>query len=192
MQTDKQAEKLYFENEKYIEQTIQRQFPNHQTFIAAHGLSKDDLIQYGRIGLYRACKTYDSSKGYQMRSHAIRNIIWMINDELTKDSLNNVDNKSLILMDKNSLDLPVSSENGEELCLHDVIGKKESGYIEIEAKNILDSLGNRLPEQLFKVVEMRYKGHTFAQIGEELGVTAQYCSKLLKNNKSNVKDLIFA
>lgn len=192
MQTDKQAEKLYFENEKYIEQTIQRQFPNHQTFIAAHGLSKDDLIQYGRIGLYRACKTYDSSKGYQMRSHAIRNIIWMINDELTKDSLNNVDNKSLILLDKNSLDLIVSSDNGEELSLNDVIGEVEDGYVEVEAKNILESIGSKLPEQLFRIVEMRYKGHTFKEIGNELGVTAQYCSRLLKKNKLNVRNLILA
>lgn len=192
MQTDKQAEELYFEYEKYIEQTIQRQFPLHQSFTAAHGLSKDDLIQYGKIGLYRACKTFDEKKGTSMRNYAIQNIIWMINDELPKDSLNNIDNKSLILMDKNSLDLPVSSENGEELCLHDVVGKKEAGYVEIEAEDILDSLGNRLPEQLFKVVEMRYKGHTYKEIGNELGVTAQYCSALLNKNKSNVRNLILA
>lgn len=192
MQTDKQAEKLYFECEKYIEQTIQRRYPNRKSFVATHGLDEDDLIQYGRIGLYRACKTFNPTKGKSMQNYAIQSIIWMINDELTKDSLNNVDNKSLILLDKNSLDNKFSAENGEDLYLHDVIGEEDGGYKDIDEKSILESLADRLPEQLFKVVEMRYQGHTFTEIGEALGVTAQYCSALLKRNKSNVSELIFA
>ena len=132
MQTDKQAEKLYSEYEDLIVPTIYRQFPLHKEFIAVHGLEMDDLIQYGRIGLYRACKNFDDSKGKSMRSHAIDNIIWKINDELTKDSLNNVDNKSLVLLDKNSLDTKFSTEESEDLYLHDVVGKEEGVYRDIE------------------------------------------------------------
>ena len=192
MQTDQQAEKLYQQYERFILPTIYKQYPLYKSFAATHGLELDDLIQYGRIGLYGACKSFDEAKGMSMRSHAIQRIIWMINDELTKDSLNNIDNKSLVLLDKNSLDLPVSSENGEELCLHDVIGEEENGYVEIEVEGILNSLGNKLPDQLFKVVEMRYKGHTFKEIGAELGVSDKYCHALLNRNKSIVSNLILA
>ena len=192
MQTNQQAEKLYHEYEKYILPTIYKQYPLYKSFAATHGLELDDLIQYGRVGLYKACKSFNRTGDYKMKGHAIQNIIWAINVELKKDSLNNIDNKSLVLLDKNSLDLPVSSENGEELCLHDVIGEEENGYVEIEANNILHSLGNKLPEQLFKVVEMRYKGHTFKEIGAELGVSDRYCHALLNRNKSIVSDLILA
>lgn len=192
MQTDKQAEKLYFEYEPCIEQTIQRQFPLHQSFTAAHGLSKDDLIQYGRIGLYRACKSFDSTKGKSMRNYAIQSIIWMINDELTKDSLNNVDNKSLILLDKNSLDLIVSSDNGEELSLNDVIGELDSGYNDIEVENLIESIRGTVSDRLIDIVKLKYDGYTFVEIGKAIGVSSQACEQLLKKNKSKLKQLLFA
>lgn len=192
MQTDKQAEELYFECEKYIEQTIQRQFPNRKSFTATHGLDEDDLIQYGRIGLYRACKSFDSSKGKSMRNYAIQSIIWMINDELTKDSLNNIDNKSLILLDKNSLDLIVSSDNGEELSLNDVIGELDSGYNDVEVENLIESIRGTVSDRLIDIVKLKYDGYTFVEIGKAIGVSSQACEQLLKKNKSKLKQLLFA
>lgn len=192
MQTDKQAEKLYSEYEKLIVPTIHRQFPLHREFISAHGLELDDLIQYGRIGLYRACKTYDDSKGASMRSYAIQSIIWMINDELTKDSLNNVDNKSLILLDKNSLDNKFSVENSEDLYLYDVVGEDESGYMDIEVEHLIESIRGAVSDRLVDIIKMKYQGYTYKEIGNTIGVSSQYCEKLLSKNKSQLRDLLFA
>lgn len=192
MQTDQQAEKLYFEYEKYIGATIYKKFPLHKSFLAVHGLDEDDLFQYGKMGLYRACKSFNPTKGKSMRNHAIQSIIWMINDELPKDSLNNVDNKSLILLDKKSLNLIVSEENGEELSLNDVIGEEDSGYNDIEVDDLIESLEGSINQRLFQIVKMKYKGYTFQEIGIELGVTSQACDQMLKRNELKLKSLLFA
>ncbi|WP_186321320.1 sigma-70 family RNA polymerase sigma factor [Bacillus sp. FJAT-22090] len=192
MQTKTQADKLYRENEKYIGQTIRRQFPLHEQFAATHGLDTDDLIQYGRIGLYRACRTFDPKKGKTMRNHAIQNIIWSIQDELPKDSLNNVDNKSLVLLDKNSLDVAFSSKENEDLLLHDVVGEEDRGYGEKEVRTILENLKGKFADKLIRIVELRYLEYTFDEIGQVLDCSPQYCSQLLKTNKEKLKRVLFA
>lgn len=192
MQTKAQAEQLYKKYEKYIKPTIYKKFPLHESFAATHGLDTDDLFQYARIGLYRACKSFDPKKGKSMRNHAIQSIIWSINVELKKDSLNNVDNKSLVLMDKNSLDIVVSTEESDELSLHDVLGKEDRGYNEVEMNNLLDSLSKSLSDNLVNIIKLRYKGFTFKEIGEAINQSPQYCDQLLKRNKEKIRDVLFA
>lgn len=166
MSSDEHVEALYYEYEKYILPTIYRKFPNYKTFSNTHGLDLDDLIQYGRLGLYKACKTFDGKKGLNIRSYVIQMIAWTIMTEIKKNSLNNVSNKSLNLLEKISLEQEFAFD-GESVALHEAIGSIDEGYEEIEYLNIVELLKGRVPDNFFIVLEMRKNGYTYNEIGKK-------------------------
>ena len=190
MSSDEQIEAMYYEHEKYILPTIYKKFPNYKTFSETHGLELDDLIQYGRIGLYKACKTFDSKKGLNMRSYVIQHIVWTIMTEVKKNSLNNVSNKSLHLLEKISLEQEFTID-GEAVFLHEAIGAVDEGYKEIEYTSMVELLKGRVPDKFLIALEMRKNGYTHSEIGEKLGVTPQRCNNLLRTYHKLLRDIMF-
>lgn len=156
----------------------------------AHGLTRCDLYQYGSIGLYAACKSYDESKGAQFQNHAIRCISGTILKESKKDSLGNINNRSNELVERTSMDAILPSKSGDEqITLHDIIKCDEDGFNKVEIESFLLSIKNSLSENVEKVVRLRIEGLTFDEIAMETGVSRQAASQMYKRNKEKIVEL---
>lgn len=101
--TQQEIEQLYEDYEKLVYSTAYKRYGN-PNYRDAHGLEMDDILQFGRMGLFRACKTHDSSGEATFATHAIRNIVWSINTESKLYSLGNINNRSNVLADRFSMD----------------------------------------------------------------------------------------
>lgn len=193
MRSTEEIKRLYNENKKYIMPTIRRNF-NNPEFLALHGITREELIQSGRIGLYRACQTYDESKGTTFRTYAIDNIKWAISDEAKRDSLGRAEKWTFDLVDRISFDMELDHVNDEVVSLYDLVGEEEQGYeeleVEMEMERKLKLIEEKLPERLATIVKLRAQGYTTMEIGEKIGTTHQNVSQLLRYHKDKIKALI--
>ena len=189
MRSEEEIMELYNEHEKLIHATIYRRYSD-PSYRNAHGLEKDDLIQYGRLGLYQACKTFDVRGGFSFRTHAISNIIWTVNNESKKDSLHNISNKSNKLANKTSLDAKHEDSFGDTSTLHDIVECVEEGFEDYNVKELLDNINKTISEDMRVIIEMKLKGHTFEEIGDVFGISRQAVKKRLLKNESAIRSML--
>lgn len=189
MRTEDEALKLYENSEELAYSTVQKRF-NSASFMSFHGLTPDDLKQYGRIGLYKACKDYDSTKGAQFKTYAINRIVGSIINESVKDSLGNINRSTFELARRVSMDSKSCGSIDEDLVLHDVVGVEDNGFGEIETNMFLDSVKTTLSSELAMIIKMKIDGCTLEEIGAETGVSKQAVEQMLKRNKEKVINLL--
>lgn len=189
MKLTKEQQQLFDKHEILVYSTIKRRFAN-PLFHETHGLSLAEVQQFGLMGLARACKEYDSSKGAAFRSFAISNIRWAINTMCRQNSLHVIDSQSFDLLDKTSLDKDLMLGNSVIESLYDVIKSEENGYDEVEYNSILEFVLNSLPKNISDVVRLRERGMTYKEIGDELGVSHQAIRQRFMNNKDVIRELI--
>lgn len=188
MQTDK-TQKLFEENERLVYSTVNRRF-NSPNFHDVHGLTLDDLYQYGRLGLLRACETYDKSKNTKFSSYAMSNIAWSISVESKRDSLGNKTTANFDLLDRTSLDRELPQADDVNTTLYDILESYEAGYNDVEFDDLLNRMDKQLPKALSTAVRMRLDGHVYEEIADALGVSQQAVRQRLKLNRSKIVDLL--
>lgn len=124
-------------NEKIVYYVYQKEFPQHIT-------AKEDLISEGRLGLWKACNSFNEERGTQfstlayvvVRRHMVQYLRWLNKHKLT-----------VSLEDK----LP----DEEDICLIDTIGNNEDltlGYSIIEC---LEKFSER-DQQILKLLMCGY------------------------------------
>lgn len=192
MKLTKEQQQLFDENEILVYSTIKRRFAN-PLFHNTHGLSYDEIEQFGLMGLAKACKEFDSSRKVAFRSFVISNIVWSINLLSRQNSLHVINYQSFDLLDKTSLDKNLRADDAEEssTLLH-ILRSKERGYDEVEYEDLLNYVLESLPAGLSRVVELREKGMTYKEIGDELGVSHQAVRQRFMNNKDVIRELIIS
>lgn len=190
--SDNEANELYMKHENLVRETLQWQLPNHQSFAKLHGLDKEDLLQLGRIGLFKATKVYDSSKGASFKTYAKKKILFTIITEAKKYSLNNIHDRTYDLVDKTSMECPVATTDGDVVDLHDIVESKNDTFDEVELEMMLSKVSDALSEDVAEAVKMRYQGYTFEEIGDSLGLTKQRVQKLLKDNRRVLTRVLLA
>lgn len=196
--TEEEIMELYYKYEHYIDQTIYRRW-NKPKFLELHGLTNEDLRQYGSIGLYHACSTYDPSKG-ALQTYIINNIIWSINVEIKRDTLGCDQKYTLDLIPKVSFDkkIPSYGDDVEIMTLYSITPVEEDGYEEaIQTEDeliddILFSIKGLVPERTLLFIELRIKeGLTHVQIGERFGVTRTVVRNELNRYEELIKNTIY-
>lgn len=188
MRSKKEIEKMYEENERLVSITVNRRFSNSR-YIQHHMLTRDDLLQYGRIGLYNACRTYDSSKGALFQNHAIRCIIGSIMNESKKDSLRNESNFSNTLIDSLSMDTPIHSEEGE-YTISDILEDERNHFYKIEERELIEDIEREISPRIAKMVRLRLEENTYEQISKKLGISRQAVSQEIKKHRSRIRKLL--
>jgi len=188
MHTQQEKMELYDQHEKYIYSTIKRRFGSDD-FLEQHGITRDDLIQHGRLGLSKACDEYSSDKGSSFKSFAISNIYWTIIGECKKESLSRDTGWTFKTIDRVSLDSkpPVATE--EENSMYDIV-KNEDIAIPLDEDLLLNCLSESLPEWLVKVTVLKAKGYTNKEIGKQIGITHQAVSAGIRRNRDKIKTAI--
>ena len=138
----------------------------------------DDWVQIGRIGLIKAVSTFDETKGKKFSTYAsvcIKNEIYM---HLRKER---TQNKNISLND-----IIYTDGKGSECQLQDILGNDEELIEEIEDDEIItNALGIILnilqPKEAVAILYKISGIYTQKDIGESLGVSQSYASRLIGN-----------
>lgn len=140
------------------------------------GSERDDLIQEGYIALYKAARTYDSSKAlfntYATLCIKRRMINWIeknVNPSLSSMSISDLDDNDLARMG-------MIQENFEDT----LIAKNEFHELLAKAKSILS-------EKEFTVFSLYIKGYTNSEICEKIGITKKSCDNSLFRLRTKLK-----
>lgn len=171
--TDKSRDKLIVHNLRLVVY-IARKFDSV-------GISIEDLISIGTIGLIKAVNTFCSDRNIKLATYASRCIENEILMYLRKISTQ----KNEI-----SIDEPLNIDwDGNELLLSDVLGSDgdEIGReVELEdERSQLNSFVNSLPFREKQIMEMRfgmngYEEYTQKEVADTLGISQSYISRLEK------------
>jgi RNA polymerase sporulation-specific sigma factor len=145
------------------------------------GISVEDLVSIGTIGLIKAVNTFDPGKKIKLATYASR----CIENEILMYLRRNNKLRSEI-----SLDEPLNIDwNGNELLLSDVLGTEGDiiyKYIEEEVeKKLLYTALQRLNGREKKIIELRFglkgeKEKTQKEVADVLGISQSYISRLEK------------
>lgn len=187
MRTEEEINQIYEDNEVLVYSTVQKRFDS-EAFRRVHMLSRDEIIQFGRMGLWSACKTYDESKGAAFQTYAIDSIIWSVLTESRRYSLGNINNSSLELLDRISMEDSLKGQSPDE-TLHDIIESEENGFSEVENKSFIDNVKENISERLANTLEMRMQGLTYEDIADSQGITKQAVGAHLRRNRKKLVEL---
>lgn len=144
------------------------------------GLSVEDLVSIGAIGLIKAVNTFDPTKNIKLATYASRCIENEILMYLRRYSR---------IRTEVSLDEPLNTDwDGNELLLSDVIGVESDIVRRIEAEVDRTSLMmamDRLTDREQRIVRLRYGLHTGRaktqkEVADLLGISQSYISRLEK------------
>jgi RNA polymerase sporulation-specific sigma factor len=153
----------------------------------------EDLYQEGFLGLWKAARTYKPEKGYAFSTYAIKCISNQVLMYLRKYKKRLPDNAI-------SLDEMVSHKQKDDtdILYHEVIGKEGNVDSELLAHELVNfyeneknttSLYERDPSQRERhkqLFELVLEGHNQRYIGEKLGITQPYASRLIKKMKKQI------
>lgn len=152
------------------------------------GVSIEDMISIGTIGLIKAVKTFSVERGIKLATYASRCIENEILMHLRKTSQ---------LRHEISIDDPLNVDwDGNELLLSDLLGSDPDSVnrdIELEAeKSMLMTAVQKLPEREKEIMTLRFglyakKEHTQKEVADELGISQSYISRLEKRIISRLR-----
>jgi RNA polymerase sporulation-specific sigma factor len=119
----------------------------------------EDLFQSGCVGLMKAAKNFDESKGIQFSTYAYSFIDGYILLTVRDDRWYMCKReKRYAAKEPISIDKTIASSDGEdkELTLLDTLEDNTNDYEKFETRMIIESLLSDLPEKLRKVIELKY------------------------------------
>jgi RNA polymerase sporulation-specific sigma factor len=137
----------------------------------------DDLAGWGMIGLVKAARTFDGSKGVRFPTYAARCIANEILMALKREKRH--------LRDA-SLEEPIAEDrDGNVLRLEDALAdpRQAEELRAVEASDIIAGLArriDRLPPRWRQVMRLRAAGLTQAEIGRRLGISRCYVSRICR------------
>jgi len=148
---------------------------HHNEFKYSH---EDDFKSEGMIGLIKAAKSFDASKGIKFATYATR----CINNEFFM-YLRKLRKKDGPLV---SLDSPIDCE-GETLTLADVVAVDDNTMDKQLDRIFRDEERNRFvqkqPERNQRIIEMRLQGMSQNEVAHEMGFSQSYVSRLCQKIK---------
>lgn len=171
---DENAKRTLIEHNLRLVVYIAKKFDNT-------GVSIEDLISIGTIGLIKAVNTFRSDKNIKLATYASRCIENEILMHLRKTSRQKLEV---------SLDEPLNVDwDGNELLLSDVLGT-DSSEVDRELEDAVDrellALAlSKLSEREKRIVELRFglngrREYTQKQVADMLGISQSYISRLEK------------
>ncbi len=145
------------------------------------GVSLDDLISIGTIGLIKAVNTFSPEKNIKLATYASR----CIENEILM-YLRKIASQKMVV----SLDEPLNVDwDGNELMLADVLGSDVDEISreieEDDEKRILIQIIEDLPKREKKIIEMRFgigdkEELTQKEVADIMGISQSYISRLEK------------
>lgn len=149
----------------------------YQQSFTAWESEHEDLISEGRLGLWKACITFNEDWGVQFTTYAypvIRNrMLSYINKYVVK-------HQNVI-----SLDSVISDDGeGHTLCLYEAVGKDDS----VELKLLVKSCLARLCPVHRQIIELLMQGYTQDEIASSVHLSQSTVCRCLKRFKNIIME----
>ena len=147
-------EELYFQNEPLVRWTIKKYYPDF--------IDDEDLTQEGRIGLWRACLSYDEKRGLKFSSVAvpyIRNALRHGYEKLYGRSIG----KRKLLLNVQSLYEPIGHD---DLLLQDII----PGDTDVTFLDISEAL-SRMSDRDREILYLTISGFSRKEIAKKMHIS---------------------
>lgn len=156
------------------------------------GTDKDDLIQEGMIGLFKAINDYDSSKEASFKTFATI----CITRQLATAFKTATRQKHMALNTSVSLDVPIrGSEEEESITLMDTLKNNEalSPEDEVIGQESLEVLNDHILKVLSKlewqVLSLHLQGRDYREIAKEMGKTDKSIDNALQRIKKKLESV---
>lgn len=183
---------LYNKYQHLVKNTLYRLLGQPHQVALSNRLEIQDLIQYGNMGLWRACTTYDKKQS-SFKSHAINHIRWSIMNGLNRSGLikydvNNMpsdDNK----FDLISFDSPITNNSDDDLNYYDITPDSYDINKDTYNRLLLNEILPKLSERERKIVVLKSQDKTDREIAEQFGVTPQAINKTIKNIQKRFQNI---
>lgn len=160
-------EELYYQNENLVRFVLKKSFYQY--------LFDDDYLQIGRIGLWRACQSYDEAKG-KFSTYASMCIANEIRMNFRKTNRR----ASLKCV---SADSDISDTKGLTLK-EKIVGDKDVLFFDFDG-----FIGSLAPKEK-TITESLMRGKTQKDIGRDLGISQPQISRLLKSARKKFNEYI--
>ena len=149
-------EELYFENEALVYHVLNKKFPMSRF--------DDDFQQIARLGLWKACLSYDETKG-KFSTYAVPCIANQIKMELRKMGRKPIE-VSLEALVKDT------DENSETLTISGMlIGEQDVGFVDTIW------VDKELTDRQKRILSLLYEGMVQADIAREVGISQATVSR---------------
>ena len=178
---DEQARSTMIERNLRLVVYIARKFENT-------GISIEDLISIGTIGLIKAISTYRLDKKIRLATYASR----CIENEILMQLRKNSNQRTEV-----SLDEPINMDcDGNELLLSDILGTEEDMILrpleeDVERKVLRQAL-KELPPREQEIIFLRFgmegrRELTQKEVARKMGISQSYISRLEKKIMQRLK-----
>jgi len=155
------------------------------------GADRDDIIQEGMIGLFKAVRDFSASRGVSFKTFADVCVTRQILTAVKNASRH----KHAPLNFYVSLNKPVSDDNSDDSTLMDVIGRNDDANPEqiVLNKEKATVLGEKMNEALsdFELLVLSYylQGHNYVSIGEKIGKDSKSIDNALQRIKKKLEKI---
>ena len=148
------------------------------------GGDRDDLIQEGMIGLFKAIREYSPDRGASFKTFAetciTRNMLTAITAAARK--------KHAVLNDSLSLN---DIESSGDAVLSSNLNDPENILMQKEAeKSLLDRISSRLSPMESQILSLYLKGKSYKEIADELGKTDKSVDNALQRIRRKVRSVL--
>ncbi|WP_050897294.1 RNA polymerase sporulation sigma factor SigH [Patulibacter medicamentivorans] len=157
-----------------------------------NGGDRDDLVQYGLMGLYEAIRDFRTDRESSFRNFAELCITRRMITAIKADNRH----KAKLLNDAVSLSSPPPGASEGESTLHEVIagpGKHDPARLAVD-RDELRALVSSVPELLSdlesRVLALYLRGRTYEQISETLGSDTKRVDNALQRVKRKIGDFL--
>jgi RNA polymerase sigma factor (sigma-70 family) len=184
-------EELYEQYQHLAKETIYRMYNNPHGICRKHNIEMDDLLQYARTGLWKACLNHNPEKA-KFVTHAINNIKWHLNERLNRETslIHYAVNRDfaanekyeLISMDYDLMEDEEGSKSYHEIIPSDGIPVLDNVIGDIEGNYMLSQLTYKQRE----AVELKLKGLNSNEIARILSMTGANVRHHLKLTKKKL------
>ena len=155
------------------------------------GADRDDIIQEGMIGLFKAVRDFSASRGVSFKTFADVCVTRQILTAVKNASRH----KHAPLNFYVSLNKPVSDDNSDDSTLMDVIGRNDDANPEqiVLNKEKATVLGEKMNEALsdFELLVLSYylQGDNYVSIGEKIGKDSKSIDNALQRIKKKLEKI---
>lgn len=152
------------------------------------GEDKEDVIQYIRIGMYKAIKTFKQDKSSDPKAFFIMCIKSYMKDIIKRANRN----KRKILSDSLSLEVPIPSLQNENIYFADIVADDFSIEKHLEFKEFKDYFENEICLSLGKlsreVFQLYLEGLSYSEIAQKLNITNKQVDNAMQRARRNFKN----
>ncbi len=180
-----QVEEKIKEHEKLVYFMINKMFKSQSNLeytASSRGFQKEDIYQVGMIGLWKAVKTFNESKGRKFSTYATRCI------------RNEIHNEIIIKRYMNDTPMDLDEHSRVKLTIakdiDDVKVKKYERSTKFDSdvvhKLLFKKHINKLSDKELTIVDMKMKGYTQDEIAEKFGCSRQNIGVMSKKMKEKM------